>query len=104
MKTIDPLSAVPAGSVWEDLVTDFLEMACFLTPEEQDFLLDELRQRPTSADSIEVFPSFRIDGRIVVVCERLPSEGGPSGAIRECWLYYPREKKIKKHFPAERQE
>ena len=95
MKMSDPLSSVPESNVWEDLVSDFLEMACFLTREEQEFLIEALRRERAEASEIEVFPSFLIDGRIVVVCQRPPGREATS-AIRACWLYDPREKKIEK--------
>ena len=75
-------------SVWKYLVHDFLEMACFLTNDQRDYLIEELGQEETQADFIRVHPSFSTEGRVIVVCEE--------GAANECWLYSPREKKLLK--------
>ena len=74
--------------VWEDLVQDFLEMACFLTPSERDFLIEKLQQEQTLPDSLRVYPSFIIGDRLIVVCE--------DGFASECWIYYPKEKRVEK--------
>ena len=75
-----------AGGVWEDLVTDFLEMACFLTREQLSHLLRELGRQKIEADKIDVHPTFSVADRMVIICE----ESQP----QECWLYYPNEKRI----------
>ena len=85
MKTLDPRSPVMVGNVWEDLVSDFLEMACFLSRGEQDFLLDALRGQ-VAAETIEAYPCFSIDGKIIVIAEQKPAG--------ECWIYQPKQKKI----------
>ncbi len=74
------------GHVWKDLVSDFLEMACFLEPQEQEFLVRELQQQNIAAESIEVHPCFSINGRVVIVCEDV--------AAQECWLYFVKKQKI----------
>ena len=86
MKTED--SAVSPGfTVWEDLVHDFLEMACFLSDRERDFLVDALRRHTAHAEAIHAYPCFAINGTVIVVCE----EGNEHGT---CWLYYPKAGKI----------
>ena len=75
-------------SVWEDLVMDFLEMACFLSPDQQTYLIEALEEEGTETDNVHVYPSFCIEGRVVIICEEKP--------VRECWLYYPKEKKLVK--------
>lgn len=89
LKASEPPSAFPLAHVWEDLVNDFLEMACFLTEEERARLLGELLADGTKADAIHVHPGFSIDGRLVIVCEGADD-------LREFWIYEPREKKIRK--------
>jgi hypothetical protein len=76
------------GSVWPDLVRDFLEMACFLRPEEQEMLVQELKRQNIQAESIDVYPCFVINGRVVIVCE--------NGTARECWLYFVKKQIIQK--------
>lgn len=78
----------PPSSVWQDLVYDFLEMACFLRPEEQGLLLKELQKQEPEAERIDVYPCFAINGRVVVVCEDASAE--------ECWLYHVKNQQIQK--------
>ena len=77
------------GMIWEYLVDDFLEMACFLRDEERRFLIKALTEQEVSSENLTVHPCFSIDGKVVVVLE------DPAG--RECWLYEPRGRKISKH-------
>lgn len=74
--------------VWEDLVLDFLEMACFLQKEEQRFLVDELERLGVQAENIDVHPCFSIRGRIIVICE--------NEAPKECWIYRVKQKSIQR--------
>ena len=74
--------------VWKDLVIDFLEMACFLKPQEQEFLVREMQQQNITAESIDVHPCFSINGRIIIVCEDTP--------VQECWLYFVKKQKIRR--------
>lgn len=76
------------GSVWQDLTHDFLEMACFLRPEEQDLLIRELQNQMIRAESIDVYPCFAINGRVVIVCE--------DATAQECWLYLVKKQQIQK--------
>ncbi len=96
MNTTDNRSTDSEPHIWEYLVSDFLEMACFLTHEEQEHLLAALRKEGVTATAIHAHPSFVINGRIIFI----PDEGaaGESGndPIEECWIYYPREKKIRR--------
>ena len=64
-----------SGSVWEYLVGDFLETACFLNSEERNCLVQELQRQNVKAESIDVHPCFSINGKIIIVCEEiLPKE------------------------------
>ncbi len=76
------------SQVWKDLVNDFLEMACFLKPQEQEFLIRELQQQNITAESIDAHPCFSINGRAVIVCEDVP--------VQECWLYFVNKRKIRR--------
>ena len=77
------------GQVWKDLVIDFLELACSLKPQEQEFLLQELQQQNIAAESIDVHPSFSINGRLIIICEEIPP-------VQECWLYFAKKQKIRR--------
>ena len=72
--------------VWEDLVQDFLEIACLLTEGEQKFLIEELQQEGVETDYLQVYPSFNVDNRLVVISE--------APQALECWVYYPKDKKL----------
>jgi hypothetical protein len=74
--------------VWEDLVQDFLEMACFLTSGEREHLIGEIDKEGVASDALRVFPSFMIDRRLIVICEE--------GIASDCWIYYPKERRIEK--------
>ena len=85
------LEALPSAlrSHWEYVVNDFLETGCLLTEERRELLLRELRVEDLIIDSVEVHPAFAISRRLVVVVD--------GTTIQECWLYYPRMKKIEKY-------
>ena len=87
-------NAYPSGFrvVWEDLVDDFLETGCRLSDEERALLLNQLRSQGVMAHAIHAYPSFTIGKKTIVVCD--------SGHSDECWLYYPKEKKIVIHLPS----
>ncbi len=83
--------------VWEDLVSDFLEMACFLKPEDQICLLTALKSEDIRAENLNVFPCFAIDGHIIVICEELNrGQESPEMANRSLWIFYPRKKEIER--------
>lgn len=87
MKNLEPVLA-GTGSVWQDLTHDFLEMACFLRPDEQNLLIRELQKQTIRAESIDVYPCFAVNGRVVIVCEDADAE--------ECWLYLVKKQRIQK--------
>ena len=76
-------------AIWEDLVNDFLEMACFLSDHERNLLLQKLGEEKIAATSIHVCPSFVVDQKIVIVSEEVN--------IEESWFYYPRDKRIERY-------
>ena len=43
-----------APGVWEDLVHDFLEMACFLKIEDQNLLVQELQKQKIQAEIVDL--------------------------------------------------
>ena len=88
VRTNSQNSAADSVSVWKYLVTDFLEMACFLNTEEQEHLLNELARSGIRADAICAHPGFSIQGKLVVICE----ETTPV----ECWLYDPKKRNIQR--------
>lgn len=75
-------------NVWKDLVSDFLELACFLTKDEQDLLILELARAGINDDMIYVHPAFSIGGKLVTVCEQTET--------REHWVYFPKTRRIQK--------
>ena len=96
MKTVDRFP-IPDRDVWEYLVSDFLEMACFLTRDEQDVLLEALRQAGITAVAIDSEPSFSIDGRIIIVRDEMAAKETSAEAPQECWVYSPKGKRIRKY-------
>lgn len=83
-----------AGRVWEDLVTDFLEMACFLKPEDHQYLIRELQKQNIQAESIDVHPCFSINGKVIIICEEF--------VPRECWLFYAKRRQVQRWLEVER--
>ena len=84
----EPAQPCPSP-VWEDVINDFLEMACFLSPQERARLIQELAKADIRADEIQALPTFSIEKRLISVCEKNVSP-------EEFWFYYPKEKKIEK--------
>ncbi len=78
-----------APGIREDLVADFLEIACRLKEKEREFLIRALASSPPGENVIGSHGAFSMDGKLIVVCE------GPGG-FRECWLYFPEKRRIKK--------
>ncbi len=74
--------------VWQDLVVDFLEMACFLAPEEQAQLVAELEKEKIAAEAIYAYPGFLIEGRMVIIAEE------PD--VDSFWLFNPKAGIIRK--------
>ena len=72
----------------KDLAGDFLEMACFLNPDQSGFLLRELACERFAAETLEVHPCFSINGVAIVVSEQ--------PELRECWIYFPKAGEIRK--------
>ena len=87
MNTTLPAST-PAQEIWKYLASDYLEIKCGLSRQEQDPLFREMKKFPVGSESIEIYRGFSAKTRLVVIC-------GDS-AIEECWLYFPRERKIRK--------
>ena len=88
MKTANSIG-INLLQVWEDIVNDFLEMACFLRKEDRHFVLEEIERNglQAQAESIEVHACFSIEGRYIVICEQvLP---------RECWIFSTRSKSFR---------
>ena len=73
--------------IWEDLVVDFLEVACLLRKDEQNILLEKLREHIVSAYEISSYPSLALSETVIVICE------DPS--VKECWIYSPKRKETK---------
>ena len=83
-----------ASSAWKDIVSDFLEMACFLNNDEQTTLMSALQNENILADEIRVYPCFSISGCLIIICEE--SFNGPVIQNEKAWLYYPKRKEIKR--------
>ena len=74
---------------WEYVVDDFMEMACFLTPEQRRQLLHEMLLHRCTSEKINVHPSFTTDKHLIVILEGVQ--------VEECWLYYPEGGNIEKY-------
>lgn len=75
-------------NAWEDLINDFLEVACRLNSEERELAISTLKREKISAEHLEVHPAFSIDGRVMVVLK--------PGNLKECLFYFLEERKIEK--------
>lgn len=64
---------------WEDLVEDFLEIACRMNRAERSPVLENLRQEGLSAEHLDVHPAFSIQGRLMVILKKAP--------VRKCTVY-----------------
>lgn len=97
MKFLATKTFAKSNRVWEDLVSDFLEMACFLKTEEHTCLLTALRAEDIRTENLNVFPCFVIDGHVIVICESLQNDPAPkSGDNQSVWLFYPKRKEIER--------
>ena len=94
--TIMTPQPVPRASAldWEYVLNDLLEMSCFLNPGQRLALMDELRKEETPPEVIDIHPAFSIGKRLIAVVE--------GDSISECWIYYPRNKRITKCRAAEK--
>ncbi len=77
------------GGLWQYLVDDFLEIGCSLSEDQRRFLIEELSLEECLADSLEVYPSFLIDKKLVAVMNL--------GCIEDCWLYDAEQRRIEKY-------
>ncbi len=83
--------------IWEDLVLDFLEMACFLESGQSRLLLRALRREKFNAQSIAVYPCFAVAGRFVIVLDRHEHDAASAnGGAAQCWLFDPDGRVIKR--------
>ena len=64
-------------------------MACFLSESERERLLNDLRFHQCRADSIDVHPTFSMEGKLISMVEK--------AEIKECWLYHLDGKRIEKY-------
>ena len=91
MKILTPDSCTHSAVEWEYILDDLLEMSCSLGAEERLLLLDALRVQICPNDTVNVHPAFSIGRQSVLVVEE--------GKIEECWIYYPKGKRIEKYAP-----
>lgn len=77
-----------SSTVWPYLVNDFLEMACFLTESQREFLLQKLSSSNITAHQIDVHPCFSIQDRMIIVAKDIE--------FREYWLYSAERRQIVK--------
>lgn len=69
-------------NTWEDLVEDFLEVACRINQAQRITALEHLRLDGITAEHLEVHPAFSIQGRLMVVVR--------GAEISKCILYFVR--------------
>lgn len=67
---------------WEDLVEDFLEVACRMNQAQRETALENLRLDSITSEHLEVHPAFSIEGRLMVVLR--------GTEISKCTLYFVR--------------
>ncbi|MBN1687728.1 MAG: hypothetical protein JW893_01360 [Candidatus Omnitrophica bacterium] len=82
-------SQAPTHHVWEDIVNDFLEIACQLLERERHFLIRKLRHRDIRAEHLQDHQSFSLEKKLVVVCK--------DPGIQECWVYFPDALRVAKY-------
>jgi len=75
--------------LWQYLVDDLLEIGCSLREDQRRFLIDELSLEEETADSVDIYPSFLLGKKLVVVMNLIGVEG--------CWLYDASQKRIEKY-------
>mgnify|MGYP000446638784 CR=1 FL=1 len=75
-------------NAWEDLINDFLEVACRLAPDERALAINALKSENISAEHLEVHPAFSIDGKVMVVLK--------PGLMKECLFYFLEQRRIEK--------
>lgn len=75
-------------NTWEDLINDFLEVACRLDPGQRALAIDALKSENISTEHLEVHPAFSIDGKIMIVLK--------PGSMKECLFYFLEQRKIEK--------
>ncbi|HXV27353.1 MAG TPA: hypothetical protein VD913_00150 [bacterium] len=75
--------------LWQYLVDDFLDIGCSLKDDERRFLINELSLEEETADSLEVYPSFLLGKKLVVVMNL--------NGVDDCWLYDAGQKRIEKY-------
>ena len=71
---------------WEDIVEDFLEVACRMSTDQREVALEALRKQGLSLDHLEVHPAFSLEGRLMVVLRGID--------VRHCSLYFVDKGKI----------
>jgi len=72
-------------NLWEDLMEDFLEIGCRLSPKEVAFAMGAFRKQPVDSEEIFMVPAFSFGDRIMVIARR---------EFQECLFYFPGEQKI----------
>lgn len=77
-------------NTWQDLVNDFLEVACRLDPEQRALAIAALESENISSEHLEVHPAFSIDGKIMVVLK--------PGVMKECLFYFLEQRKIERKY------
>ncbi len=65
---------------WEDLVEDFLEVACRMSTRQRELALECLRQEGVDAQHLEVHPAFSLEGKLMVILR--------GAAVYRCSVYF----------------
>lgn len=71
---------------WEDLVEDFLEVACRMNRAQRETALESFRAESITSEHLEVHPAFSVEGRLMVVLN--------GTEISKCALYFVRNGRI----------
>lgn len=71
---------------WEDLVEDFLEVACRMNRAQRETALESFRLESITSEHLEVHPAFSVEGRLMVVLN--------GTEISKCTLYFVRNGRV----------
>lgn len=71
---------------WEDLVEDFLEVACRMNARQRELALECLRLEGVEAEHLEVHPAFSLEGKMMIILR--------GAAVSRCAVYFVESGKI----------
>lgn len=88
MKTTFLFKKPETFSEWEYVLKDYLDLGCSMKEEDQNFLIQDLRNEKIQATEITMHQAFSISNYLVIITKNVFS--------KECWLYQPQKKMLRK--------